>query len=156
MTNMIQINFLTLFTVLSFIPNCSILIIRLNSEYFNLKIKAFDYEVEVLKVDREKYNCITFIKDVKVCADAENEIVEYYPDERFKVEAKLPLSRAKYLIGEDKDMNFIFQQYEVKGLKQIRFEVEAILVDIIDSVRLLETTSNCVGNEFDDEGVVDD
>lgn len=88
----------------------------LNLEYFELKIEALDYEGEgeVLKVNPKEYNYITLIKDVKVCMGVKNEVVEYYPNETFKVEVKLSLSRSKYLISGDKDIDFIFQQYEAK------------------------------------------
>lgn len=44
----------------------------------------------------------------------------------------------------------------LKGLTQIRFKVKVIPIDIIDNVRLLETTPSCVENKFVDKRVVDD
>ncbi|KAJ0037663.1 hypothetical protein Pint_22789 [Pistacia integerrima] len=72
-----------------------------------------------------------FIKTVKTCIANENEVVEFFPIERFKVDVELPLSRARYLVNDDKDMNFIFQKYRVKGLKTIKFYVEAIPLTLL-------------------------
>ncbi|KAJ0053904.1 hypothetical protein Pint_02548 [Pistacia integerrima] len=111
---------------------------RLKPKSFDLKIQVFGSEYEILNVDSEEYSYICFIKYMKHCVVDENEVVQLYPDEEFKVEVELTLSRAIYLLNEDNYMNFIFQEYEIKCMRKIRVYVEVKPLE-----GLLEAPNQC-------------
>ncbi|KAJ0094183.1 hypothetical protein Patl1_15807 [Pistacia atlantica] len=79
---------------------------------------------------------------MKHCVADENEVVQLYPDEEFKVEAELPLSRARYLLNGDNDMNFIFHEYEKNGMR-IRVYVEAKPLECVKGIGVLEAPNQC-------------
>ncbi|KAJ0020118.1 hypothetical protein Pint_31699 [Pistacia integerrima] len=96
---------------------------------YDFKVEVFSLEYDILNVDPDEYSYICFIKDVKKYMASENEVVEMNPYEKFKVEVELPLSRARYVVEGDDDMEFIFEQYKSFGKRVIRVYVEAIPVD---------------------------
>ncbi|KAJ0045095.1 hypothetical protein Pint_05056 [Pistacia integerrima] len=60
------------------------------------------------------------------------------PYEKFKVEVELPLSRARYVVEGDDDIEFIFEQYKRFGKQVIRVYVEVIPMDFVEPITLLE------------------
>ncbi|KAJ0016889.1 hypothetical protein Pint_10732 [Pistacia integerrima] len=80
---------------------------------------------------------------MKHCVADENEVTQLYPDEEFKVEVELPLSRKRYLLNGDNDMNFIFQEYEIKGMRTIRVYVEAKPLECVKGIGFLEASNQC-------------
>ncbi|KAJ0035281.1 hypothetical protein Pint_25289 [Pistacia integerrima] len=49
----------------------------------------------------------------------------------------LPMSRERYLLNSDDDVMFIFQEYGLKGVVDIKLSVEALLIQIIESLPAL-------------------
>ncbi|KAJ0028014.1 hypothetical protein Pint_35742 [Pistacia integerrima] len=117
--------------------------LRLKPKLFDLKIQVFGSKHKILNVDPDEYSYISFIKDMKHCVADENEVVQLYLDEEFKVEVELPLSRARYLLNEDNDMNFIFQEYDIKGMRTIRVYIEAKTLECVEGIGLLESPNQC-------------
>ncbi|KAJ0049527.1 hypothetical protein Pint_15731 [Pistacia integerrima] len=78
-------------------------------QMFNFKFRLFGIDCEIRNVDPDEFSYIVFIKDIKKCVAKENEEVYLYLDEKFKVEARLPLSGQRYLLDSDQDLAFIFQ-----------------------------------------------
>ncbi|KAJ0043986.1 hypothetical protein Pint_17987 [Pistacia integerrima] len=74
-------------------------------------------------------------------------VVQLYPDKEFKVEAELPLSNDRYLLNRDNDMNFIFQEYEIKGMRTIRVYVEAKPLDCVEDNEVGQETGAEERNE---------
>ncbi|KAJ0007868.1 hypothetical protein Pint_30269 [Pistacia integerrima] len=111
---------------------------RLKPNSYDFKVEVFNLEYDILNVDPDKYSYICFIKDVKRCVASKNEVVEMNPYEKFKVEVEVPLSRARYIVEGDDDMEFIFKQSKSCGKRVIRVYVEAIPVDFVEPRTLLE------------------
>lgn len=84
---------------------------------FNLKFDACQLSCELNKVDPNEYSYIVFIKDIKQYITNENENVQLYPDENIKVKAN---KEGKYIINTNKDMMFVFKQYQKVGNKIFR------------------------------------
>ncbi|KAJ0043124.1 hypothetical protein Pint_18451 [Pistacia integerrima] len=93
-------------------------------QLFNLKFQLFDIDCEIRNVDPDEFSYIVLIKDMKKCVTKENEVVQLYLDEKFRVEARLSLSRKKRLIDNEEDVAFLFEQYGSKRLKDIRLNLE--------------------------------
>ncbi|KAJ0031237.1 hypothetical protein Pint_14028 [Pistacia integerrima] len=94
---------------------------------FNFKFNLFGIYCEIRNVDLDYFNYIVLIKEMKKCVAKENEEVNLFPNEKFRVEAMLHMSGEIYLLNSDDDVAFIFQQYRLKGVVGIKLFVEAFL-----------------------------
>ncbi|KAJ0031488.1 hypothetical protein Pint_13741 [Pistacia integerrima] len=59
-------------------------------QLFNLIFQLFGIDCEMWNIDPDEVSYIVLIKDMKTCVAEENEIVQLYPNEKFRIEAKLP------------------------------------------------------------------
>ncbi|KAJ0043127.1 hypothetical protein Pint_18454 [Pistacia integerrima] len=109
---------------------------KMEPQLFNLKFQLFDIDCEIRNVDPDEFSYIVLIKDMKKCVTKENEVVDFILA-KFRVEARLSLSRKKRLIDNEEDVAFLFEQYGSKRLKDIRLYVNALLVEFVESLQPL-------------------
>ncbi|KAJ0046218.1 hypothetical protein Pint_04725 [Pistacia integerrima] len=103
----------------------------------NFKFNLFGIDCEIRNVDPGEFSYIVLIKDIKKYVARENEEVNLYLDEKFKVEAMLPMSREKYLLNSDNDVRFILEQYGLKGVLDIQLFVEVLPIETVEPLLAL-------------------
>ncbi|KAJ0051857.1 hypothetical protein Pint_00652 [Pistacia integerrima] len=96
----------------------TVLRLWLKPKSLDVKIQVFGSEYEILNVDPDEYSYICFIKDMNHCVANENQVVQLYPDEEFKIE-------------------------EIKGMRTIRVYVEVKPLNCVEGIGLLEAPNQC-------------